>query len=162
MPGGEVYLFLHMVFLQLLSVLCLCISKNYFQNGRNYGYVKRVSCRFIYHYFHNILRFLDVLQIFFSPQVKRCAIITYKHGIHDFAQELLNDLRLRKLGNIKKVSKNQTTLEKQKLNFSPGAPLHTKYPTNDCSPNCKKPTCNQVPLSRAQNHFVIARSLICN
>ena len=34
-------------------------------------------------------------QIFLSPQVKRLAIITYKHGIY----ELPNDLRLRILGN---------------------------------------------------------------
>ena len=40
-------------------------------------------------------------QIFLSPQVKGWAIITYKHGIY----ELPNNLRLRKLRNIKKVSK---------------------------------------------------------
>ena len=34
-------------------------------------------------------------QIFFSPQVKRYMIITYKHGIF----ELKNDLRLRNLEN---------------------------------------------------------------
>ena len=44
-------------------------------------------------------------QIFISPQVKRCAIITYKHGIYELPHELPNDLRLRKLGNIRKVSK---------------------------------------------------------
>ena len=66
-------------------------------------------------------------QIFLSPQVERCAIITYKHGIYELNQELLNDLRpskldtacspmggplclhkkkrLSKLGNIRKVSK---------------------------------------------------------
>ena len=38
-------------------------------------------------------------QILLSPQGKRWAIITYKHGIH----ELLNDLR--RLGNIRKESK---------------------------------------------------------
>ena len=41
-------------------------------------------------------------QIFLSPQVKRYASITYKHGIY----ELPNDLRLkglRKLRNIRKV-----------------------------------------------------------
>ena len=38
-------------------------------------------------------------QIFLSPQVKRCAIITYKHGIFEMPQGL------RKLGNIRKVSK---------------------------------------------------------
>ena len=32
-------------------------------------------------------------QIFLSPQVEQCAIITYKHGIYELNQELLNDLR---------------------------------------------------------------------
>ena len=46
--------------------------------------------------FHNILRlFLMFYQIFLKPQVKQCAIITYKHGIY----ELPNNLRLRILGN---------------------------------------------------------------
>ena len=40
-------------------------------------------------------------QIFFLPQVNRCAIITYKHGMH----ELPKGLRLRILGNIKKSLK---------------------------------------------------------
>ena len=34
-------------------------------------------------------------QIFLSPQVKRWAIVTYKHGIHELPHELPNDLRLR-------------------------------------------------------------------
>ena len=33
-------------------------------------------------------------QILFSPQVKRRAVITYKHGIYEFAHELPNELRL--------------------------------------------------------------------
>ena len=37
-------------------------------------------------------------QILFSPQAKRCTIITYKHGIYKFSQELPNDLRLTNLG----------------------------------------------------------------
>ena len=50
-------------------------------------------------------------KIFFSPQVKRCAIITHKHSIYELPHELPNDLRLRKssdlrkLRNIRKVSK---------------------------------------------------------
>ena len=44
-------------------------------------------------------------QIFLSPQVKRWVIIAYKHGIYELPHELPNDLRLRILGNIKKVSK---------------------------------------------------------
>ena len=38
-------------------------------------------------------------QICLSPQVKQCAIITYKHGIYELPQELPNGLRLRKLEN---------------------------------------------------------------
>ena len=38
-------------------------------------------------------------QIFLSPQMERCAIITYKHGIDELPDELPNDLRLRILKN---------------------------------------------------------------
>ena len=38
-------------------------------------------------------------QIFLSSQVKRYAIITYKHGIYKMPHELPNDLTLRILGN---------------------------------------------------------------
>ena len=51
-----------------------------------------------YNHFHNILRLFDVLPNFISPQVKRCVIITYEHGIYELSHELLNDLRLRILG----------------------------------------------------------------
>ena len=34
-------------------------------------------------------------QIFLSPQVKRCEIISYKYGIYELCQELPKDLRLR-------------------------------------------------------------------
>ena len=47
-------------------------------------------------------------QIFLSPQVERCAIIIYKHGIYELLHELPNQILgkgLRKLGNIRKVSK---------------------------------------------------------
>ena len=40
----------------------------------------------------------------FSPQVKRSVIISNKHGIYELLHELPNDLRLRKLGKIKKIS----------------------------------------------------------
>ena len=43
-------------------------------------------------------------QILLSPQVKRCAIISYKHVIHELSHELPNDLRPF-LGNIRKASK---------------------------------------------------------
>ena len=44
-------------------------------------------------------------QTFFSPQVKRCVIITYKHGMYELPHGLLNHLRLRKLGTFRKVFK---------------------------------------------------------
>ena len=44
-------------------------------------------------------------KIFVSPQVKRIVIISNKHGIYKLPHELPNDLRLRKLGNVKKTSK---------------------------------------------------------
>ena len=43
--------------------------------------------------------FLMFYRIFLLPQVKRWAIITYKHGIHDLPQELPNDSSLRILWN---------------------------------------------------------------
>ena len=38
-------------------------------------------------------------QIFLSPQVKQCAIITNKYGIYELPYELRKELRLRILGN---------------------------------------------------------------
>ena len=46
-------------------------------------------------------------QIFPSPQVKRCAIITYKHGIYELSHEFPNDLRL---NNRNKIRKYQETV----------------------------------------------------
>ena len=52
-----------------------------------------------YNHFHNILRLSDVLPNCFSPQVKWCLIITYKHGIYELPHEFPKDLRLRMLVN---------------------------------------------------------------
>ena len=46
-----------------------------------------------------IWEFSIFYQILLSPQVKRWAIITYKHGIYELPHELQNDLRFRMLGN---------------------------------------------------------------
>ena len=43
--------------------------------------------------------FLMFCQIFLSPQMKQIVIISNKHGIFELPHELLNDLRLRILGN---------------------------------------------------------------
>ena len=50
----------------------------------------RVKIVNIYSHFH----IFDILPIFFSPQVKRCAIISYKHGIYELLHELPKDLHL--------------------------------------------------------------------
>ena len=47
------------------------------------------------------------LQIFLSQQVKRCAIIAYKHGIYELPHELPNDLKRSILGNQKISGKCQ-------------------------------------------------------
>ena len=38
-------------------------------------------------------------KIFVSPQVEQVVIISNEHGIYELPKELLNDLRLRTLGN---------------------------------------------------------------
>ena len=43
--------------------------------------------------------FMMFYQIFLSPQVKQCAIITYKHGVYELPHESPNDLRLGMLEN---------------------------------------------------------------
>ena len=41
--------------------------------------------------------FLMFHQIFLSPKVKRCAIITYKHGMYELPHKLPKHLRPRKV-----------------------------------------------------------------
>ena len=52
-----------------------------------------------YNHFHNILRLFDVLPNFPLIASETCAIITYKHGIYEFPQELPNNLSFINLGN---------------------------------------------------------------
>ena len=61
--------------------------------------LKNLIAQIEINHFQNILRLLMFYQIFLSPQVKRCVIITYKHGLYEFPHELPNNLRLRILGN---------------------------------------------------------------
>ena len=57
-------------------------------------------------------------QIFLSPQVKRCTIITYIHGTYELPHELPNDLRL------KEVKKYQESV-KMPLVYSLPAKMNT-------------------------------------
>ena len=43
--------------------------------------------------------FLMFYQIVVLPKVKRCTILSYKHGLYELPHELPNKLRLRTLGN---------------------------------------------------------------
>ena len=64
-------------------------------------------------------------QIFLSPLVKRCALITYKqHGIYDLFHELPNDLK--KLGNIKKLPKLHRMIDQRPS--PPPLPAKSKAP----------------------------------
>ena len=87
-------------------------------------------------------------QIFLSPQVERCAIITYQHGIYKLPHQLSCDLRLRILGNQEISEKRLISIEgnsraqftyqrenllipakespKKGLKFPPSAPFHMK------------------------------------
>ena len=70
-------------------------------------------------------------QIFFSPQVKRLAIITYKDGIyelpHDLPHEFITSAQPPPIRqNESPVNTSRKTFEKQKLNFSRCALLHMK------------------------------------
>ena len=50
-------------------------------------------------------------QIFLSPQVKRCAIITYKHSIYELPHELPNDIRVSMPGNEEILGKSEYPIE---------------------------------------------------
>ena len=52
------------------------------------------NCKFIF--IKKKKDFLMFYQIFLLPQVKSCAIITYKHGMYELPNELPSDLRLKK------------------------------------------------------------------
>ena len=96
------------------------------------------------------LEFLMFYQIFLSPQVKRCVIITCKHVMYVSCM-LPNNLRLKKVSKIHRMipqcavflpkfsQSQQKTLEKQKLNLSHSALFQAttrvslKYFVTDCS-----------------------------
>ena len=61
--------------------------------------MQKAKENFADNHFYNILRLLMFYQAFLSPQVKRWAIITYKHGMYKLPQQLPNDRRLTILGN---------------------------------------------------------------
>ena len=59
---------------------------------------------------HNILRLFDTLRNFVFTTCEKSVIITNEHGTYEFPHELPNDLRLRKLGKIRTISKRHRIL----------------------------------------------------
>ena len=47
----------------------------------------------LYNHFNHVLRPFDALSLFFSPQVKRCALVIYKNSIYKLPHELLKNIR---------------------------------------------------------------------
>ena len=77
--------------------------------------------------------FLLFCETFLSPQVKRHVIISNKYGIKSFTHELPKNVRLRKLGNIKEISKRHTAIA------MPPKKARPKYPAHDRSPQHQPP-----------------------
>ena len=78
-------------------------------------------------------------QIFLSPQVKRCAIITYKHGICELSHELPNNLRVRILGN-NEISNKVSKLHRKVVQRPHHPPKTTTPPTP-----AKHGPCHNIP-----------------
>ena len=85
------------------SVLNVLNSGKWGVKSHNYALLLDFPAHFFYHtarmpLFSTIIfiifwDFLMVYQIFLSPQVKPCEIITYTHGIYELPHELPNDLK---------------------------------------------------------------------
>ena len=57
-------------------------------------------------------------EIFLSSQVKRWAIITYKHGIYELPHELPKDIRVRKYLEIVKTSLNDSLVPSPRVKMN--------------------------------------------
>ena len=71
-----------------------------------------------------LLDLLMFYQIFRSPQVKRSAIISNKHGIYEVPHELSNDVKLRKFWKVRKISKLYIIKHRLRMNFLQHAQLY--------------------------------------
>ena len=80
-------------------------------------------------------------QLFLSPQVKRWAIIKYKHGIYELPHELANHLRLTILKQIFSLEKNMEAC-------APRAPICPPHPpqTRPRTPMMETPSKNNERL----------------
>ena len=76
-------------------------------------------------------------QIFLSPQVKRWAVITYRHGIYEVPHELPNELRLkdlRKLRNVRKASNPHRMLSQRPAPRNQSQPQIPREPLQTTDP----------------------------
>ena len=75
-------------------------------------------------------------QIFFSPQVKRCAIITCIHGICELPHELPNDLSLSRCApfHTKTRASPRQLVSHRERNPSPERPQAALCPGNEDGP----------------------------
>ena len=73
----------------VLSLLQTCKKENFVIYVPIFTLLSLIT----YNHFIIFWDFLMFYQIFFSPQGKRCTIITYKHGTYELPHELTNDLR---------------------------------------------------------------------
>ena len=60
---------------------------------------KGIKSKIVFFSDNHIYNILRLYQKHFLPQVKRCAVITYKHSTYELPFELSKDLGLRILGN---------------------------------------------------------------
>ena len=91
-------------------------------------------------------------QIFLSPQVKQCAIITYKHGTYELPHKMLNDLKLRILGN-----KNVSRKSLKSVELEPSAQLATR---NENFDSCATKLQKIVLLKILQKNFAEFREFV--
>ena len=106
-------------------------------------------------------------QTFLSPQVKRCAIITYKYGMYELLHELLNDLRLdiRKLGNTRKLTKLHRMIAERPAPLQLCAIPHEnpeyRRPTQNtwASPRCPVTHCSTRKISLTRKNLTYTKLL---
>ena len=92
--GNFYTLLIHKKFSIILDINSPSFSIMLFCSLVRNGNIKRSAMIFII--FSDSLMFYQIL---LSPQVKRSAFVTYKHGKYELSHELPNDLRLRIIGN---------------------------------------------------------------
>ena len=82
-----------------------CRTNTHWKVGNSLSCPGRTDSTYNHFIFIIFWEFLMLYQIFLSPKVKRCIIITYKNGIYELHHELPNELRLKELSKLGKNEK---------------------------------------------------------